>query len=704
MTRPLLAGASLVALALASPCAARAEEAAPPGPAVTETVTVTAAAGSPTQPGLAAQRAEVLSTAGSVGFIDAEALQGRYLNTLRDVLKDAPGVYAQTRYGQELRLSIRGSGIGRGFHLRGIELLQDGVPWNLADGSGDFYGVDALSLRSVEIYKGGNGLAYGASTLGGAVNLVTPSALTAAAPNVLRLEGGSFSTSRASASAGRVFGDVDALATVTANTSAGSRQHSRSNDLWFTGNLGWRISPRLETRTWLSVSDTRQEIPGSVPLAQALAFPDQAAQASALPIAGGDQQRNQAMQRIANRTSWMLETGRVDVDLYAFHKHLHHPIFQVIYQDGWTWGGGLRWSGGFTVAGLRNELLAGVRGRWGDNRAEQYLNVAGSRRGGRTADARQLSENYEAWTEDRLFVLPELALMAGAKYLVARRELDNQLAPARSGERTYYGLSPKLGLLWTPWPGVQLFADVTRSRDVPDFSDLAQANTLGPSFTPLRQQTAWTYEAGARGAAGPLRFDVTLYRADLRGELLQFLVDPNIPAATFNAGRTRHQGLEATATVDVLRLAGRAGGPDALTVTALWNLNDFTFRRDRQYGNNRIAGTPRDVLRFTARYARTGVLGAERAYLAPQVDWVPRGAWADQANTLRVPGYTLLGVEAGVELRRGPTLFLEARNLTDAAYVSDFGPVTNLALAATPRAIFQPGDRRSVFVGARLAF
>ncbi len=118
-------------------------------------------AGSVTVPSVARQRAAVNATVGSVAFIDAGDFQNRYANTLRDVLKDTPGVFVQERYGQEMRLSVRGSGIARGYHLRGIELLQDGIPLNLADGSGDFYQIDPLALRSVEVYKGGNALTFG---------------------------------------------------------------------------------------------------------------------------------------------------------------------------------------------------------------------------------------------------------------------------------------------------------------------------------------------------------------------------------------------------------------------------------------------------------------------------------------------------------------------------------------------------------------
>jgi iron complex outermembrane receptor protein len=41
----------------------------------------------------------------------------------------------QSKYGQEdSKLVIRGSGLSRNFHLRGVRLLQDGTVKNRADG------------------------------------------------------------------------------------------------------------------------------------------------------------------------------------------------------------------------------------------------------------------------------------------------------------------------------------------------------------------------------------------------------------------------------------------------------------------------------------------------------------------------------------------------------------------------------------------
>src|SRR3546814_7315090 len=62
--------------------------------------------------------------------------------------------------------------------MRGVSLLVDGIPINLADGSGDFQEIDPLMLSHLEVWRGANALRFGASGLGGAINAVTPSART----------------------------------------------------------------------------------------------------------------------------------------------------------------------------------------------------------------------------------------------------------------------------------------------------------------------------------------------------------------------------------------------------------------------------------------------------------------------------------------------------------------------------------------------
>ena len=127
-------------------------------------------------------------------------------NTIKDVLDYVPGVFAQPKWGEDTRLSI-GLGLSRNFHLRGVELFLDGIPINTADGFGDFQEIDPTAYRYVEVYKGANALRFGAASLGGAINFVTPSGRDASRSARARIS--EASALRLQSSSGGVSGPVD---------------------------------------------------------------------------------------------------------------------------------------------------------------------------------------------------------------------------------------------------------------------------------------------------------------------------------------------------------------------------------------------------------------------------------------------------------------------------------------------------------------
>ena len=92
--------------------------------------------------------------------------------------------------------------------------------------------------------------------------------------------------------------------------------------------------------------------------------------------------------------------------------------------------------------------------------------------------------------------------------------------------------------------------------------------------------------------------------------------------------------------------------------------------------------------------------GGSGVFVEPNLDWRPRATWADYRNTMKVPGYALLGIGAGFELG-GVTLFVDARNLTDKHYVSDQSAAI---VANAASAIFHPGEGRTVMGGVRMRF
>lgn len=622
--------------------------------------------------------AEVKGRPGGTDLVSAEEFKDKAAISLRDALAFSPGVYAQPRFGQEVRLSIRGSGISRGFHMRGLTLLQDGIPINLADENGDFQELDPTVLDRLEVYRGANAFRFGGTTLGGAINGVTPTGRSSEGLRI-RADGGSFNTIRGLASFGLAGEELDGWVALNGDRSDGDREHARRSGLRFNGNLGWQPSADVQTRFYVGANRLRQELPGSLTYETVRTRPRSGS-------FFGNQARDINSLRIQNRTTVTL--GEVNLEGGAFLnlKSLHHPIFQVVDQD--SVDNGLFARAGWELGRL--QLLTGVTARFGAVDAQRFVNLNG-KRGVRTFAADQKARTIDLYGEGRLAIGDGLTAIAGAVYTNGLRRQEQTLPTSVTGSATFDQLSPRFGLLWDPDERWQAYGNISRSHELPGFIELAQV----AAFVPLDAQRAWTGEVGARGKLGKVSLDVSLYRAKVREELLQFMVGADIPASTFNAGKTLHQGIEAGLEAPLASWA---------RLRSTYQFNDFRFINDQQYGDNRLPVIPKHLLRTEVRF------GPEKWGIAPSVEWVPTGAWADYANTFKAKGYALLGVSGSLALNRSTEFFADLRNLTGRKAAGDLSAVTRyvfdnpLTSADESSAIFYPVERRSVFLGVRQRF
>ncbi len=145
-------------------------------------------------------------------------------NTLRDVLKDTPGDTCRSATVRSCASRSAAPASAAASTCAAWRSCRTASPsiWPTAA---------ATSTRSIRSpcarsrsYKGGNALTFGATTLGGAVNFVTRrTAYTAFAPNILRLDGGSFGTIRENFQVSRISGAVDVLINGTVTNSDGFR-------------------------------------------------------------------------------------------------------------------------------------------------------------------------------------------------------------------------------------------------------------------------------------------------------------------------------------------------------------------------------------------------------------------------------------------------------------------------------------------------
>lgn len=677
-TRLLLAVAS-APLVLACP-SARAQDMTP----VTEDVVIVTGE---RLDALAAAMAEKARRPGNVDVVPIEEYQNRYTTSFRDALALTPGVIMQPSGGEDGRLSIRGSGLAQNVHLRGVEVLLNGIPMNAADGFGDVQEFDLLFASHINVLKGGNAFRVGAATLGGAIEVETLSADNAAHPYSLRVEGGSFGSTRVHSHAAHDFGRFDAFLAGTWQRQDGFRDHMQQNNERFYANIGYAWSDRVHTRAGVFLNDVDQELAGSLSLDTVLDTPDAASPGAVAQ----DWQRDIESVRGFVTTTIDLDHGTIRFGGTAAERTLFHPVPVYVIQDAEDYSAFLRYDGTGTMAGRPTEWSAGLRLRDTSTDAGVLLNFSGVE-GPQIGDALQESGTVEAFAEGRIEVVPDVWLIAGLSQLETTRDYTNRLDPAGNADTTFSHLSPKFGLLYALSDTAQLFANVSASYEPPTFSDLTQGGIAG--FQPIEAQDAVSYEFGARGSLGGLQFEAALYRQEIEGEFVAFTTTPGIPASIFNADDTVHQGLEVFASY---QLVSHASGV-TVTPRLSWAWNDFNFDGDAVYGNNRLAGMPEHFGRLEL------VIATDRFLLVPNVTFQAGDNFLDYANTFDVPGYELYGIEASYEVAPDITLFAEARNLGDKAHVLNYSTLADASDPAANLDVFAPGEGRAVYAGVRIGF
>ncbi len=649
-------------------------------------------------------RAEIERTPGAVDVVsDKEYKTSTPSVTIKDALDYVPGVFVQPKFGEDSRLSIRGSGLSRNFHGRGVQLLMDGVlPITTADGNSDFQEIDPTAYRYIEVYKGGNALRYGANSLGGAINFVMPTGYDSDLFG-MRTDIGSFGFHKVTASSGGVFGAADYFITGTWQEQDGFRDHSEGESTRLAMNIGYRLTPDIETRFYLNTNTIRQSIPGAVTRDEALTNPERAfvrpGQPSGFFSIGNDNvdrdyRRNIDSTRVANRTTVRLARGTVvELGGFYFDRHLDHPIFAIVDNENEEYGGFARLVDDRWIGGTRNRLIAGVNVHNGDVRARLFRNELGST-GPLRSDANQKSKNTTVYAENSFFVTPTVALVAGLQYADISRSLTDRFLSNGDESRAadFQFWSPKAGVVWDVTPTAQIFANVSRSQEAPTFNEIT---INAGDVVALDPQESTTYEIGTRGRLPGFHWDLAVYHARLENEFQCLAVGSTGTCTQVNIDRSIHQGVEVgggAALISGLFVSGERA--DEVWLNAAYTYSDFRFDGDATFGDNDLPGAPRHAVRAELLYKHPSGI-----YAGPNVEWIPEAYVVDSANTFKTEAYALLGAKLGFDNGGSWTAYIEGRNLTDEAYISSANIATTANANSTP---FEPGSGRAVYGGVQI--
>ena len=646
-----------------------------------------------TQPSMNQAIETVKQIPGGASIVDMSVVGEGRVSTWTDSLGMAPGVFIQDRFGsEEARISMRGSALSRTYHSFGIKVLQDGIPINYADGFFDMQTIDPSAARYVEVIRGANALGYGASTLGGAINYVSPTGYDS--PKLLgRAEAGSFGYARLQAITGGVVKSIDGNGNVwdynisaNAMTQDGYRDHSAQNSEKVVANSGVKINSDLESRFYIAAVRSKSQLPGYVNYDQLKNNPRLAEQ----NWRDDFQRRDVNSQRFANKTTYKNGDYQIEFAAYVMSHDLWHPIaFANIKQDTKTYGGHIKLSDRSKLFGSDNVMTIAYLPDFG--RTDGYTHAAFF-----SEDYIQKSTNHRILLEDKFSLSSVTTLVSSIQYHQANRNKQVPLSAGSNYDTTYSTWIPGIGIVHNLNESSQVFANISKNFEPPVFD-------VASTMLAAKAQTGTTVEVGSRGEINFNQgrdqgfWDVTIYRSQLKNEFQTACINGLSTCinfgenATINIPKTVHQGIELGAGALIDR--------HWETRNALL-YSDFRFDGDTQYGNNRMPGFPPLIIRSELLYRWSDVSnsrGMPAYYAGPKLEWVPTKAPMDNTNSVSNDPYAIVGFKAGGPLDQNSTWFIDARNLADKRYAA----TTNIGagFGGNPGNAYYPGMGRSINIG-----
>jgi iron complex outermembrane recepter protein len=590
------------------------------------------------------------------------------------------------------------------FGLRGILELQDGIPLSTADGYVNPEQADVLNADYIEVYRGADGLEFGAATLGGAINFVTPTGRSQPGLDI-RTEFGSFGYRRGQVRYGAATHDgrLDAFFAISGLYSDGFRQNSKDSSYRFNGNVGYRFTPKSEGRLFITFERVDMRRPGAITLAQLQTDPSQAAPGAVFTNALIDLK---PFARIAYKHTLLLgDSDRLSFYGQYFYQQFNNPTSYARYSGpSQDWGFGMRHEVNRKILGHRNRFVWGLdESRYKDTENTNGPVYFGSYVAEPNPGILQQANDHNAlsdfYAQDSFSLTSTLTAVAGGQFAYSQRNLvaTTPTPPTYyplffpvNAARNYTGVNPKLGTIWAPRPKAHFFANVSRSFEPPDEYDFSPAYSASVySLANLDAQTATTVEGGVRGGGPNLGWDFSTYYSWVHKEIFSIESPPNSGNwVTFNRDHTRHSGVEAGAhgklPVDLVR--------SSVTWNLTYTWSDFHFVNDPDFGNNRLPIVPPHFARLDLAWRHPSGF-----YIGPKLE-VASDLFVDLSNTFRAPGYAVVGATVGYSRREGKyRIFLDLRNLGNKYYAVSTEYVVNAGGQDT--AAFNPGLTRSVFGG-----
>ncbi|MEW8692761.1 MAG: TonB-dependent receptor [Candidatus Thiodiazotropha endolucinida] len=630
----------------------------------------------------------------AVGIVQQEEIQFAEPQLgLDESLAKVPGIFMQNRYNfaQDLRVSIRGFGARSAFGIRGIKVLVDGIPETLPDGQANVDSIDIGSIGNMQVIRGPVSALYGNAS-GGA--LLIESEEPPETPFIsFRPTFGEDGFQKHQLKFGGKHERFDYLLNISDLSYDGYREHSATELSALNSKFGFDFAGGGRLTTVLNYTDSPQaDDPGGLTEALVDEDPTQAWTRN-LSLDSGEKLEQTRLGFVYDRP--LGERGELRVRNYYVSRDLANrlPIGATghgILLDRFAFGGGAQYTHTAPFSGHANRLTLGVDLDRQEDERKRFL-LAGDSLGTKIQDQDEQVDSIGFYIQNEYSISEQMELTLGGRYDRLDFDVDDNFLSNGddSGDRSFRKFSPTLGLRFTPRPGLNLYANISRSFESPTAVELRDPDGAGFNQE-LDPQVATSYEIGVKGVlGGEVRYDLALFTMDVTDELVPFEIDDT--EFYENAGESRRNGLEAQLVFEPIKY---------LIATLAYTYSDFEFDEfiddnGNDFSGNVIPGVPENLL--SADFTYTHPNGIYSQFTALYVDEI----YANNANTVTNDSYTVADLRLGYSKFIGPweiSPFVGVNNMFDKQYNG------NVRINAFGGRYFEPAPDRDVYAGLTLRY
>lgn len=508
-----------------------------------ETVTVTRA------------EQELSAVPQAVTVIGQETIEvGQRRASLEEALRGVPGLLVQNRRSYSVSGGV-GLAIRRPqsrFGIRGLALLQDGVPITTADGTTEPGNVDIGSAGRIDVIRGPSSVLYG-NAAGGVINVTTefnPERRVTFEPD---FQFGSYGYNRQQVKVTGREGSTDYLVNVSRFETDGFREQSDAEIRQANIVVRNQISPSTEIRGVFNYYDS--------PFAGAPSFLNE-----------DDARNNPRLGRdVAIAQNWFETTSQGQGGVTLEHQFSGGPRLRAtgwgVTRDLEAHGVGRiidvgRGGGGFRTEALDQVSVGSLPLTWTagfdlsvqhDDRIESRL-VANPIFGGTSSRGDLLVDQQEnvlslgPFVQATLEVHPQWQVNGGVRFdyydfNAEDRKLDDG---DQSGDRNLHAVSPSVGLTYLATNGINLYTSLSTAYETPTAQELSNRPEGEGGFNQnLEPEDLTSWEIGVRGLAEParLRYEAAVFISKVTNGLIPFERPDGVVFFT-NAGEINRNGVE----------------------------------------------------------------------------------------------------------------------------------------------------------------